>query len=88
MTGILWQHSRSISLHLRADAVVRLGSPVTCLIAIGASCPAELSQKVGGLEAAAVFSDAKASHEQRMTEINASIAEVQQEVQRVNTDIR
>lgn len=48
----------------------------------------ELSQKVAGLEAAAVYSDAKASHEQRMTAINSSIAEVQQEVHRVNTDIR
>jgi hypothetical protein len=43
---------------------------------------------VAGLEAAAVYSDAKAGHEQRMTEINTSIAEVQQEVQRVNSDIR
>uniref|UniRef100_A0A383WLM5 Kinetochore protein Spc24 n=1 Tax=Tetradesmus obliquus TaxID=3088 RepID=A0A383WLM5_TETOB len=43
----------------------------------------ELSQKVAGLEAAAVYSDAKASHEQRMTAINSSIAEVQQEQQQL-----
>lgn len=39
-------------------------------------------------EAAAVYSDAKASHEQRMAEISTAIAEVQREVHLVNGDIR
>lgn len=50
--------------------------------------PAELSHKVTGVEAAAVYSDAKTSHEQHMLNINAAIAGVQQEVQHVNSDIR
>ncbi len=48
----------------------------------------ELSQNVADLEAAAVYSDAKAQHEQHMAELNKAIAGVQQEVQHVNSDIR
>jgi hypothetical protein len=91
----LLSRAECVSLHVRSrvgatcgSAVVRWVSAGACLTTSDTSCRAELSQKVTGLEAAAVYSDAKAGHEQRMTEINASIAEVQQEVQRVNSDIR
>eukprot|EP00878_Enallax_costatus_P018710 GHUV01019711.1.p3 GENE.GHUV01019711.1~~GHUV01019711.1.p3 ORF type:complete len:102 (+),score=32.87 GHUV01019711.1:590-895(+) len=48
---------------------------------------AELSQKVSQAEAAAVYSDAKALHEQNVAEINKAIADVQQDVQRVHSSI-
>lgn len=49
---------------------------------------AELSQKVASAEADAVYSDARAQHEQRMKEINTAIGGVQQEVQQLNCDLR
>lgn len=49
---------------------------------------AELSQKVVDVEAAAVYSDAKAKHEKNMARINGAIAEVQQDVQQMNACIK
>lgn len=49
---------------------------------------AELTQKAAAAEASAVYSDAKAQHEQHMAEINSTIAEVQQEVQQLSDDLR
>lgn len=51
-------------------------------------CAAELSHKVASAEADAVYSDARAQHEQRMKEINSVILGVQQEVQQLNSDLR
>lgn len=51
-------------------------------------CAAELSQKVASAEADAVYSDARARHEQEMKEINTVIVGVQQEVQQLNNDLR
>lgn len=48
----------------------------------------ELSQKAAEAEVSAVYKDAKARHEQNMMEINKAIAEVQQDVQQINADIR
>lgn len=48
---------------------------------------AELSQKVSQVEAAAVYDDAKAVHEQNVAQINKMIADVQQDVQRVHRGI-
>lgn len=51
-------------------------------------CIAELTQRVASAEAAAVYDDARAQHEQHMREINGAIAGVQQEVQELNNDVR
>jgi hypothetical protein len=51
-------------------------------------CVAELSQKVASAEADAVYSDARAHHEQQMKEINTVIVGVQHEVQQLNNDLR
>lgn len=51
-------------------------------------CIAELTQRVASAEAAAVYDDARAQHEQHMREINGAIAGVQQEVQKLNSDVR
>lgn len=48
----------------------------------------ELTQRVASAEAAAVYDDARAQHEQHMREINGAIAGVQQEVQELNNDVR
>lgn len=47
----------------------------------------ELTQRAAGLEAEAVYSDAKAAHEQRVQDINGVIEELQLDVQRASSDI-
>lgn len=49
---------------------------------------AELTQRVASAEADAVYSEARAQHEQHMKEINTVITGVQQEVQQLNNDLR
>lgn len=51
-------------------------------------CCAELSHKVAGAEADAVYSEAREQHEQRMKQMKSSIGGVQQEVQQLNCDLR
>jgi hypothetical protein len=47
----------------------------------------ELSSKVAAAETAAVYTDAKAQHEQKISEINNNIADMQQSVQLAREDI-